>query len=300
VGTHQTTAHYHGSADCLPSDSAPVTVTINEHATTTTLTVSPATAHPGEPVALTAHVTCTAGTPTGNVDFLADGTSIGTADVDAQGDATFTTTGLAVGTHQITTHYRGGPGCPPSVSEPVTVTIEQAPVASLALEKRVQTPGPFKVGDKVDYSYAVTNTGNTELRDVVVRDDRVTTVTCTSTMLEAGHSTTCHGSFTITRADTQKCHPAKKAFDQGGGGRKVCSITNTAIAAGIEPTGRQVVSEPARATITVTVKKKRRHCKQHPHDGHRHRYGVMDDCDQGAYRGVINLSNLPWSQGAMR
>jgi uncharacterized repeat protein (TIGR01451 family) len=73
--------------------------------------------------------------------------------------------------------------------------------------------GPFKVGDTVDYSYTVTDTGNTELHNVMVRDNLAAEVACEATALAPGQSTTCHGRHTITKADVTPC---KKAKERGG------------------------------------------------------------------------------------
>ncbi|NDK29323.1 DUF11 domain-containing protein [Streptomyces sp. TR1341] len=209
--------------------------------TTTTLTASPTTAAPGQPVTLTAHVTCTAGTPTGEVEFRSGTTVLGTAPLNDAGTATLTTTSLPLGAHQITAHYLGSADCPPSDSEPVVVVIEETPEPSLALTKQVESTGPFQVGDTVDYAYTVTNTGNTDLHTVTVNDDLVTSVTCDTTTLAPGDSTTCHGSHIITVADITPCQPANDG----------CALTNLAQATAFEPSGLEVASEQATATITV-------------------------------------------------
>ncbi|MCN9243593.1 Ig-like domain repeat protein [Streptomyces sp. RY43-2] len=256
---------------------------------TTTLTVSPTTVAPGQPVTLTAHVTCTTGTPTGGEVVFFDGTTqIGTATVDAQGNATFTTSSLSLGTHEITARFQGMGDCPASVSAPVTVTVEEVQ-ASLTLDKRVVSEGPFKVGDRVEYAYTVTNTGNTVLTNVRVTDDLVAQVTCDVTRLAPGQSTTCHGSHTITRADVTPCKTAKeRGGDKGHGKHQVmrCQVTNTAHATAIDPNGDEVTSDEATATITVKVEKKKEkeekeHCRKH-HGSHKV-YG-NDRCDDGHHR----------------
>ncbi|MFG2439021.1 hypothetical protein [Streptomyces sp. NPDC048508] len=82
-----------------------------------------------------------------------------------------------------------------------SVPIERAP--AIEVEKRVETPGPYAVGQTVTYRYTVRNTGGVELTDVAVQDDHVTDITCQSTSLapqgEAGDSTTCTGTYTIPR-----------------------------------------------------------------------------------------------------
>jgi fimbrial isopeptide formation D2 family protein len=122
----------------------------------------------------------------------------------------------------------------------------------VTLTKRVLSEGPFAVGSTVDYAYTVTNTGSTPLHDVVVVDDRITGVSCDTTALEPGASTTCHGSYTITQADLDACPPGNGGH--GHHGTQECTVTNVAQAAGTDPQGDQVVSDPASATITVRQK----------------------------------------------
>lgn len=53
-------------------------------------------------------------------------------------------------------------------------------------------PGPFiSVGQPVTWSYAVTNTGNTPLTDLLVIDSKLGAATCNATALAVGGSTTC-------------------------------------------------------------------------------------------------------------
>ncbi|MFG2111457.1 Ig-like domain repeat protein [Streptomyces sp. NPDC048718] len=209
----------------------------------TTLTATPTTVTQGDEVTLTAHVTCDAGTPTGNVVFYAGSTPIGTGTLDASGNATLTTTTLPVGPNEITAHYEGDADCPPSESIGVVVIVETvpSPVPGISLTKEVASAGPFEVGDTVDYTYTVTNTGDTTLHQVTVTDDRVTGVACAATTLSAGNGTTCQGSHTITAADITPCEPAN-----GG-----CALTNLAQATAFEPDGHEVASEQATATLTV-------------------------------------------------
>ncbi|MCN9243591.1 Ig-like domain repeat protein [Streptomyces sp. RY43-2] len=247
----------------------------------TTLTASPTTVAPGQPVTLTAHVTCTSGTPTGTVEFFDGNRFIGSATLDAQGNATFTTTSLGLGIHQITAHYLGNADCPASVSEPVTVTVAVVPVASLTLDKRVVSEGPFKVGDRVEYAYTVTNTGGVTLHDVTVTDDLVARVTCDVTTLAPGASTTCRGTHMITRADVTPCTSAKdRGGEKGHGRHRVmrCEVTNTATATAIGPDGAQVTSNEASATIIVKVEKEKEKERCRKHHGHKKVYGG-DRCD---------------------
>ncbi|MFF8695447.1 hypothetical protein ACF08W_24930 [Streptomyces sp. NPDC015144] len=148
------------------------------------------------------------------------------------------------------------------VSDPaqaeVTVPLGKSDVT---LEKRVASKGPFQVGSKVEYTYTVTNSGSNTLTDVGVDDDLIEGVTCEKTTLAPGASTTCHGTYTVTRASLDGC---KKSGDKGHGGGTTCVITNVARATGTDPEGARVVSEPARASITV-VGKHNKPCGCHHH-----------------------------------
>ncbi|WP_258037815.1 MULTISPECIES: DUF11 domain-containing protein [unclassified Streptomyces] len=59
---------------------------------------------------------------------------------------------------------------------------------ALRLEKSVDDSRPYRVGERITYTYTVANTGNTELSDVTVVDDRVTDVTCQATTLAPGRA----------------------------------------------------------------------------------------------------------------
>ncbi|MCN9240555.1 hypothetical protein NGF19_07060 [Streptomyces sp. RY43-2] len=129
----------------------------------------------------------------------------------------------------------------------------------LLLAKRVVSQGPFRIGDQVEYAYTVTNDGSVPLTNVVVQDDRVADVVCEATTLAPGQSTTCTGTHTITQADVTPCNPpqaragdkAKRAETRQAVMR--CAVTNIAQAGGTPPSGNQITSDPAAATIIVEV-----------------------------------------------
>lgn len=159
------------------------------------------------------------------------------------------------------------------VTSPETQQTVPVGAPHITLKKRVVSPGPFVVGSRVDYEYTVTNTGSTPLHDVLVSDDRVTGITCDTTTLAPGASTTCHGTYTVTQADVDACAKGKEYGDEDGYGEdgKGCQVTNVATAAGTDPQGNQIAGEQATATITVN-RKKHDHCPGKPDD-----YGKPDD-----------------------
>ncbi|MEX5635605.1 Ig-like domain-containing protein [Parafrankia sp. FMc2] len=96
-----------------------------DHDTSTTLTANTTSPLFGRPVDLTASVqpgVADVGAPSGTVTF-SDGTSaLATVPLTA-GQASFSTTRLQPGTHQITASYSGGPTFRPSASAPTTITV---------------------------------------------------------------------------------------------------------------------------------------------------------------------------------
>src|SRR5262249_59035966 len=97
---------------------------------TTTLTSSVNPSECGQPVGFTAAVSDGgAGTPTGKVTFLDGGGPIGSAILDQNGQATFTISTLAVGSHSITASYEGDQTAAPRVSPPLVETRNKANTA---------------------------------------------------------------------------------------------------------------------------------------------------------------------------
>ncbi|WP_411145120.1 hypothetical protein [Streptomyces sp. x-80] len=122
---------------------------------------------------------------------------------------------------------------PPDTAR-VDVTTTPTPQPALQLHKTVNNTHPYNIGDHVTYTYTATNTGNQQLTDIHITDDHVTNITCQTTTLAPGATTTCTGTYTITQADAQRG-----------------SVTNVAVATADNGTVR---SEPARATIQVQKK----------------------------------------------
>ncbi|MEU4511209.1 hypothetical protein AB0G05_17100 [Nonomuraea wenchangensis] len=88
----------------------------------------------------------------------------------------------------------------------VTLPVQSGP--GVRLEKSADDSRVYQAGDEVTYTYTVTNTGPQQLTGLSVTDDHVTDVTCTATTLapagQAGDSTTCTGTYRITRADAKR------------------------------------------------------------------------------------------------
>jgi Bacterial Ig-like domain (group 3)/Chitobiase/beta-hexosaminidase C-terminal domain len=129
-------------------------VNLNAVSSETKLTVSPTTVAPNDPVTLTATVESSSNGDTNplteSVTFYDGTTSIGTANVDTAGTATFEITTLSTGIHSITAIYSGDINFKPSGSAPETVSVVNADTLALTSSVNPQT-----VGSKVTFTAAV-------------------------------------------------------------------------------------------------------------------------------------------------
>ena len=172
-------------------------VGIDESAFSGTGTLSTITC-PTDPLAPTDSVDCTASY------------SVTQADLDA-GSITNTATATAI-----------APNEDPVTSESSSATVEVGQSAAISLTKKADPTVVHAVGDRVDYTFTVTNTGNVTLVDVAVAEKAfsgsgaMSTVVCPATTLAPQATTTCTANYRVTSKDLTT--PA---------------ITNTAVAIGV-------------------------------------------------------------------
>jgi hypothetical protein len=147
-GTHQFQVQYQGTDNPDPqvnfasSDMSPaVSFTVTQNFATNTLTASSNPAVLGQPVTFTAAVLGPTGSaaPTGSVMFDIDGTTV-TAPL-VGGTATYTTSSLALGAHQVSAIYSGDLHYPPEVSNSLTETVIPATAVSLNVSALTSTFG---------------------------------------------------------------------------------------------------------------------------------------------------------------
>ncbi|HEV2634461.1 MAG TPA: hypothetical protein VGX23_04900 [Actinocrinis sp.] len=141
-------------------------------------------------------------------------------------------------------------GSAPSWTLPVTstdayqCTITNTPVpASLTVTKSANTSTVHTVGNVIEYSYLVTNTGALPLSGIAVTDTQAAPASaldaapvCPSAALAAGASETCTASYTVTSADA-----------------KNGKITDSATAGASTQWGAAVVSQPSDYVVTFTA-----------------------------------------------
>lgn len=134
-------------------------------ATATALSASPATVAAGAPVALTALVKPAEGTvtPTGQVQFKYGSSVLGSATLNGAGQATFTTSVLAVGQDSVTANYTGDSIHAASTSKAVAVTITpggpKIVLSPISLAFGNETTGVTSAAKTVQ----ITNTGTAAL-----------------------------------------------------------------------------------------------------------------------------------------
>jgi autotransporter-associated beta strand protein len=147
VGTTSVDANYNGDLNFAGNSAPSVSQIVNQNATTTTVTAAPSPGILGQSVTLTATVSPVAPgllSPTGSVSFYDGSTLLGTAPLTvANGVSTaqFSTSSLAIGTHQISAVWSGDPNFIGSTGQ-ASETVNQA-VTSVVLTtpQTVQTFG---------------------------------------------------------------------------------------------------------------------------------------------------------------
>ncbi|MBV8463764.1 MAG: hypothetical protein JO368_10745, partial [Acidimicrobiales bacterium] len=151
--------------------------------------------------------------------------------------ATYTTTQADVDNGKL--HNTGvATGTPPTganVTANSSLTIPAAQNANIAIDKTADVSSFSSPGTVINYSYAVTNTGNVDLNSLDVSDalPGLSALSCPDTSLSPGASETCTASYTTTQADV----------DNG-------EVTDTGVATGHPKVGPAVT---ATSTLTITA-----------------------------------------------
>jgi hypothetical protein len=212
VGGHSLTAVFAPAANnWLGSTSGTRNQTVNREPSTTTVTSSLNPAAPGQAVTFTATVTTNVGVPSGTIQFR-DGPAsnvIGTATLDANGRASFTTSALAAGNHTIRAVYSGDTNVLNSTSAALTQNI-----AYLTTTTVTSSRNPSLFGQSVTFTIVVTAPSGIPRGPVVISDGAATlasltlnssgTATYTTSSLTRGaHSiTAAYGGNTTNQRST--------------------------------------------------------------------------------------------------
>ena len=126
-------------------------------------------------------------------------------------------------------------------STPSSAAVSATAAGALTVLKSASPTTVTAAGQSVGYSFLVTNTGNVTVSGVGITETgfsgsgTVPAASCPVPVLAPGASTTCTAAYAVTQADV----------DAG-------SVTNTATASGLTPSGAAVVSGPSSAAVAVT------------------------------------------------
>jgi uncharacterized repeat protein (TIGR01451 family) len=146
-------------------------ISVSDNKVTVTCPSTPTVLVPG------ASITCTANYTVKGTDIPHDITNIAKASA----------TNNSVGYHSNEDH----------------VTVEFKEFKTLYLEKSANRTEYSSVGDVIDYTYVITNTGNVNINGPFTVSDNKVTVTCpsTPTVLVPGANITCTANYTVTGTD---------------------------------------------------------------------------------------------------
>lgn len=256
LGLLGATATYGGDGNFLLCTSPTVNITVNQAATTASVTSSVNPSTYLAPVTFTASITGTGAT--GTVTFKDGATTIGTGSLNGSGQATFTTSALSTGSHSITAVYGGDTNFTGSTSPALTQTVGQAS-ATTAVASSVN---PSTFGASVTFTATVTGTGAT---GTVTFKDGASTIG-TGTLNGSGQATfstaaLAVGTHTITAVyggdtnySTSTSSSLSQIVGQGGSTIGLASSANpSAFGASVTFTAT-VTGTGATATGTVTFK----------------------------------------------
>ena len=108
-GTHAFLAAYAGQGSFTPCESVKIYVIVNAYGVTLTLNSAPNPSQLGQNVTFTSKISAENGVPAGNITLTdnSTNTTLATLTPDANGNSSFSTAALAVGTHSIQAAYPG-------------------------------------------------------------------------------------------------------------------------------------------------------------------------------------------------
>jgi hypothetical protein len=194
-GSHSITAGYSGDALFAPGTSAALTQTVSQASTATTVTSSANPSVSGQSVTFTATVSPVspgAGTPTGTVTFSDGGTLLGAEGLNGSGTATFTTTALAAGDHEITAAYGGDANFAASTSAALTQTVSKIVTATTV----ASSANPSIPGQAVTYTATVSPAPDGG--PVAFTDGGTAIAGCAAQPVNSSGQATCQVTYTAT------------------------------------------------------------------------------------------------------
>jgi len=245
VGSHNITVNFTGTNGWANSSASAGTQNVTA-TTSTAVSSSPNPSTYGSNVTFTATVTSAGGTPTGSVVFTIDGSAGSPVTVDGNGQATYSTTSLSVGSHTVSAAFTGTNGYGNSsgngTNQSVTATTSTAVGSS---------PNPSSVGTSVTFTATVTSAGGTPTGSVVFTiDGSAGSPVTVNGSGQASYSTSSLsvGSHTVSAAFTGT---GGYSNSSGNGSNQVVNAiaTSTSVSSNLNPS---VIGQSVTFTATVT------------------------------------------------
>jgi hypothetical protein len=167
VGADSITAVYSGDANFSTSTSTALSQVVDKASTSTALSSNPTAANLNQAVTFTATVTPgTSGSPTGMATFLDGTTPLGTSALNSSGVATFSTSALAAGSHNITATYNGDGNYNSSSSTVVTLVVTGP---DFSLSAGTLAPSSIAPGKSAQSTITISPVGGLDPTTVVLK-----------------------------------------------------------------------------------------------------------------------------------
>jgi autotransporter-associated beta strand protein len=253
LGGHSIQAQYVGDGNFIGSNSSVQTVTVNQAGTSTTLTPAPNPSVFGQSVTFTATVTAASpstATPTGTVNFVEGTTTLGSGTLSG-GVATFSTSTLPVGSHNIVAQYVGDGNFASSNSATATQQVNKAGSSTVLVTDG--TPSAF--ASSVTFTATVTafGAGKGTPSGTVTFNDGTTTLG-TGTLNGLGVATFSTSTLAIGSHSITAVYNGDGNFNGGTSNTVAQSVnapaTATALTSSANPGGN---GQPITFTATITA-----------------------------------------------
>ncbi len=275
-GTHYIVANYGGDTDNALSSSSPLTETVAQINTTTTLTsdanplLAGATLHLTATVALATGETAD-GPLTGQVTFADGATSLGTASLDGSGHATLAVNTLAVGSHILVASYGGATNYAISSSAPITQQVQKT-ATTVSVTQSATT---VLAGTPMSFTATVTSStgiptgavtlydGGTSIQTATLNAQGIasfstSTLSSTSHTLAIGYSGDTSYQTSASAPWTETVNLAQPALTLSGPANAVdvgttVTLTGNLATPGINPTGTLTLRDGASVIASQSV-----------------------------------------------
>lgn len=248
---HSITASYSGDADFNGTPPSPpgLAFTVNPEPTTTSLTSSINPSGFGQPVVFTVTVTGANGvTPNaGTVNFSNGGPTLGSATLNANGQAQITLSNLPVGVNTITAAYAGTTNFAASsgtVSQTVTTTTNPITLTS--------TPNPSVINESVTFTATVTSSGVTPTGSIQFTIDG--TNFGAPQALSAGSASISTSALSVGTHSITAAYSGDGNYNPGTSGQLTQIVNRGATTTALAPASATTVfGQPVTLTATITV-----------------------------------------------